>query len=100
MIESGEHIEKRMEEETRMQDRLAKAIQLREMGRAKQDQTLLEEARTLLLELVAAYPNEAEIPYQAAIVHDNLGLERAALPFYTRTLEQGLSGSDTTTKLM
>lgn len=89
-----------MEEETLMQDRLAKAIQLRETGRAKQDRTMLEEARTLLLELVAAYPNEAEITYQTAIVHDNLGLEREAIPFYIRVLEQGLSGSDMATKLM
>src|SRR5215469_10427994 len=89
-----------MEEKSLMRERLGKAIQLRETGRAKQDQTMLKEARTLLLELVAAYPNEAEITYQAAIVHDNLGLEREAIPFYTRTLEQGLSGSDTATKLM
>ena len=47
-----EHIEKRMEEETLMQDRLAGAIQLRETGRAKQDQAILEEARTLLLEQI------------------------------------------------
>lgn len=83
-----------------MQDRLAKAIQLREMGRAKQDQAMLEEARTLLLELVAVYPGEAEITYQAAIVHDNLGLERESIPFYIQTLAQGLSGLDTATKLM
>jgi tetratricopeptide (TPR) repeat protein len=89
-----------MEEETRMQDRLAEAIQLRETGRAKQDQAILEEARTLLLELVAAYPDEAEITYQTAIVHDNLGLERESIPFYVQTLTQGLSGPDTATKLM
>ena len=83
-----------------MQDRLAKAIQLRETGRAKQDQTMLEEARTILLELVAAYPDEAEITYQTAIVHDNLGLERESIPFYIQTLTQGLSGPDTATKLM
>jgi tetratricopeptide (TPR) repeat protein len=83
-----------------MRERLAEAIHLRETGRARQDQAMLEEARTLLLELVAAYPNEAEITYQAAIVHDNLGLERESIPFYTQTLEQGLSGSDTATKLM
>jgi tetratricopeptide (TPR) repeat protein len=95
-----EHIEKRIEEETLMRDRLAEAIQLRETGRAKQDQAMLEEARTLLLELVAVYPDEAEITYQTAIVHDNLGLGREAIPFYARALEQGLSGPDTATKLM
>jgi tetratricopeptide (TPR) repeat protein len=83
-----------------MRDRLAEAIQLRETGRARQDQAMLEEARTLLLELAAAYPDEAEITYQAAIVHDNLGLERESIPFYIQTLDQGLSGADTATKLM
>jgi predicted Zn-dependent protease len=82
-----------------MRDRLAEAIQLRETGRARQDQAILEEARTLLLELAAAYPDEAEITYQAAIVHDNLGLERESIPFYIKTLAQGLSGLDTATKL-
>jgi tetratricopeptide (TPR) repeat protein len=89
-----------MEEEIMMRERLAEAIQLRETGRAKQDQTMLEEARTILLELVAAYPDEAEITYQTAIVHDNLGLERESIPFYIQTLTQGLSGPDTATKLM
>lgn len=83
-----------------MQDRLARAIQLRETGRAKQDQAILEEARTLLLELVTAYPHEAEITYQTAIVHDNLGLERESIPFYIQTLAQGLAGPDTATGLM
>jgi len=49
-----------------MQDRLTEAIQLRETGRAKQDQAILEEARTRLSELVAAYPDDAEITYQTA----------------------------------
>jgi tetratricopeptide (TPR) repeat protein len=75
-----------------MRDRLAHAIQLREKGRAKQDQCILEEARTLLLELVVAYPDDAEINFQAAVVHDNLGLERESIPFYLRALGQGLSG--------
>src|SRR5258706_5562368 len=77
-----------------MRDRLAEAIQLRETGRAKQDQAMLEEARTLLLELAAAYPDDAEITFQTAVVHDNLGLERESIPFYLRALEQGLSGAD------
>ena len=81
-------------------ERLAQAIRLREAGRAEQDQAMLEEARALLLELLAANPEEAEITYQLAIVHDNLGLEREAIPFYRRTLQQGLSGHDTATSLM
>ena len=77
-----------------MRERLAEAIQLREMGRAKQDQAILEEARTLLLALGAAYPDDAEITFQIAVVHDNLGLEREAIPFYLKTLDQGLAGQD------
>ena len=77
-----------------MRERLAEAIQLRETGRAKQDQVILEQARTLLLELVAAYPDDAEITFQTAVVHDNLGRERESIPYYVRAIEQGLSGPD------
>lgn len=55
---------------------------------------MLEQARTLLLDLNAAYPDDPEITFQTAVVHDNLGLERAAIPFYVRALEQGLSQAD------
>jgi hypothetical protein len=66
-----------------IRDRLAEAIQLREMGRAKQDQAILKEARRLLLELAAAYPDDAEITFQTAVAHDNLGLsERPFLSTY------------------
>lgn len=75
-------------------DRLAAAIQLRETGRAKQDQAILEQARTLLLELHAAHPDDAETTYQTGVVHDNLGLGAEAIPFYTQALAQGLSGPD------
>jgi tetratricopeptide (TPR) repeat protein len=81
-------------------ERLAEAIRLRELGRANQDPAILEEARALLVTLLAAYPDEAEITYQLAIVHDNLGLEREAIPFYLQTLKQGLSGRDRATNLM
>lgn len=77
-----------------MRDRLAEAIQLRETGRAKQDQTILEEARKLLLELSATYPDDAEITFQTAVVHDNLGLEREAIPYYVKALDQGLARAD------
>lgn len=77
-----------------LRDRLAEAIQLREDGRARQDEETLQEARTLLLELGAAYPDDAEITFQTAVVHDNLGLERAAIDYYVRALGQGLSGPD------
>jgi tetratricopeptide (TPR) repeat protein len=77
-----------------MRDRLAEAIQLREEGRARQDQAILEEARRRLLDLSAAYPDEAEITFQTAVVHDNLGLERESIPFYLKAFDQGLSGPD------
>ncbi len=83
-----------------MRDRLAEAIQLRETGRAKQDQAILEEARALLLDLAAAYPEDAEITFQTAVVHDNLGLSREAIPFYVQALTQGLSGPDLERALM
>ncbi len=70
-----------------MQDRLQEAVKLRSAGRA-------EEARDMLLELVAADPDDAQINYQAAWVHDNLGREREAVPFYARAIELGLSGED------
>jgi tetratricopeptide (TPR) repeat protein len=81
-------------------ERLAEAIRLREVGRAQQDQAILEQARALLLDLLATDPDEADISYQLAIVHDNLGLEREAIPYYLQTLNQGLSGSDTAAHLM
>lgn len=75
-------------------ERLAEAIQLRETGRARQDQTILEQARTLLLELAAAHPDDAEIAFQTAVAHDNLGLERESIPYYTQALALGLAGPD------
>ncbi|GHO49328.1 tetratricopeptide repeat protein [Ktedonospora formicarum] len=77
-----------------LRDRLAEAIQLREEGRAKQDQAILGQARVLLLELNAAYPDDAEITYQNAVACDNLGLEHESIPYYLRALEQGLAGPD------
>lgn len=77
-----------------MRDRVTEAIQLRETGRARQDQAMLEEARTLLLDLAAAYPDDAEITFQTAVVHDNLGFEQEAISYYVLALAQGLSGPD------
>jgi tetratricopeptide (TPR) repeat protein len=83
-----------------IRDRLAEAIQLRETGRAKQDRAILEEARTLLLQLAAAFPDDAEITFQTAVAYDNLGFSREAIPFYLRALTQGLSGPDLERALM
>ena len=75
-------------------ERLAEAIQLREAGRASQDEATLEKARSLLLELAAAYPEDAEISFQTGVVHDNLGLEKEAVGYYVRAIAQGLAGKD------
>jgi tetratricopeptide (TPR) repeat protein len=75
-------------------DDLANLIERREEGRAKQDQAILSEVRGQLIELLAHYPNDAEINYQTGIAHDNSGLGREAIPYYERALELGLSGSD------
>ncbi|MEU0564061.1 tetratricopeptide repeat protein [Nonomuraea sp. NPDC005983] len=65
-------------------DELARAVRLREQGQR-------EEARTILLELAERHPDDAEVAYQTAWVHDALGLEAEAVPFYERALaDQGL----------
>ncbi|WHZ59103.1 tetratricopeptide repeat protein [Metabacillus hrfriensis] len=73
---------------------LNKAIALREDGRAKQDMTLLNEARTLLLKMSEDYPDNAEINYQIGIAYDNSGFGKDAIPYYVKAIEQGLSGPD------
>ena len=70
-----------------MNSRLEEAIQLREAGK-------LEQARALLLDLVAAHPDNPTINYQCAWSHDALGLEREAVPFYERAIALGLRGED------
>lgn len=60
--------------------KLARAVALREAG-------ALDEARELLLELSSVAPDNSQIAYQTAWVHDALGLEREAVPFYERALD-------------
>lgn len=81
-------------DKTNLQLLLDNAIELREEGRAKQDQDILKEARTLLLEMVAIYPDHAEVNYQTGIVHDNSGYSKEAIPYYVRALELGLTKQD------
>ncbi|MER5833916.1 tetratricopeptide repeat protein [Streptomyces sp. NPDC002130] len=67
---------------------LAEAIRLRRQGNP-------EEARRKLLDLAAEHPGDAEVAYQTAWVHDVLGLEAEAVPFYVGSLEgSGLSDED------
>ncbi|MCA2184020.1 tetratricopeptide repeat protein [Nonomuraea cavernae] len=58
---------------------LAQAVRLREEGDH-------EAARELLLELSRRRPDDPEVAYQTAWVHDALGLEAEAVPFYQRAL--------------
>ncbi|MFE9251583.1 tetratricopeptide repeat protein [Streptomyces sp. NPDC007088] len=60
---------------------LDRAVRLRDAGEAGQ-------ARTLLLGLGAAHPQDADIAYQTAWTHDVLGLEAEAVPFYERALAE------------
>ncbi|RII09395.1 bacteriophage N4 receptor, outer membrane subunit [Streptomyces sp. YIM 130001] len=59
---------------------LAEGVRLRESGRR-------EEARTLLVDLAARHPGDAEVAHQAAWVHDVLGLEAEAVPYYLAAVE-------------
>lgn len=59
---------------------LAEAVRLREQGHP-------EQAREHLLSLTATFPDAADIAYQTAWVHDVLGLEAEAVPYYERSLQ-------------
>ncbi|MFJ4963278.1 tetratricopeptide repeat protein [Streptomyces sp. NPDC088729] len=69
-------------------DRLAEAERLRTGGRP-------EEARERLLALTTRFPDDAEVAYRTACVHDVLGLETEAVPYYERSLAgAGLGAED------
>lgn len=58
---------------------LESARQLRALGQH-------EQARELLVQLAHAAPDDATLQYEAACVHDYLGLEAEAVPFYVTAL--------------
>src|SRR5262245_36850948 len=68
-------------------EKLASAIKLREANKH-------EEARELLLELHAEFPNDPQVNYQCAWIHDLLGLEREAIPFYKKAVQEGLTSDE------
>jgi tetratricopeptide (TPR) repeat protein len=74
-------------------EKLASAIKLRESEKH-------QEARRLLLELHAEFPNDPQVNYQCAWIHDLLGLEREAIPFYEKAIQTGLSGNDLKSALL
>lgn len=76
-----------------LQERLAAAIRLRESENN-------EEARQLLLALHAEFPEDPQVNYQCAWIHDLLGLERQAIPFYERAIQAGLGDDDLKSALL
>lgn len=50
-----------------------------------------EDARSLAVSLVAQSPNDAELQYQTACLHDFLGREAEAISFYVEALSGTLS---------
>ena len=56
---------------------LAHAVRLREQGQTT-------EAHEHLVALGEQYPNDVGISYQTAWVHDVMGLETEAIPYYQR----------------
>jgi tetratricopeptide (TPR) repeat protein len=75
------------------QEKLASAIKLRESEKH-------EEARQLLLELHSEFPEDPQVNYQCAWIHDLLGLEREAIPFYEKAIQTGLSDNDLKSSLL
>ena len=70
-----------------LQERLASAIKLRESQKH-------QEARQLLLELHSEFPEDPQVNYQCAWIHDLLGFEKEAIPFYEKAIQTGLSDED------
>jgi tetratricopeptide (TPR) repeat protein len=68
-------------------ERLARAVELREAGR-------LEEALPLLLALREEFPDDARIALQAAWTHDSLGLEEEAAEHYEAAIRGDLSDDE------
>ena len=77
----------------KLQEKLASAIKLRESEKH-------EEARQLLLNLHNEFPNDPQVNYQCAWIHDLLSLEREAIPFYEKAIQTGLSGNDLKSALL
>ena len=75
------------------QERLASAIKLRDSENHK-------EARQLLLELHAEFPEDPQVNYQCAWIHDLLGLEREVIPFYEKAIQIGLGDDDLKSALL
>jgi tetratricopeptide (TPR) repeat protein len=80
-----------------LREKLAYAIHLRESERHT-------EARQLLLELHAEFPEDPQVNYRSKLacawIHDLLSLEREAIPFYEKAIETGIGGDDLKSALL
>lgn len=76
-----------MTTEIPVEDRLGRAIALREEGQ-------VHAARALLLEVHSENPDDPRVNLHCAWIHDKLGLEAEAVPFYERAIAIGLRGDD------
>ncbi len=68
-------------------DKLTQAIEHRTAKR-------YDEARELLAELYAVHPDDPQVNYHYAWLHDAMGDERAAVPYYERAIQTGLPDDD------
>jgi len=53
-----------------------------------------EEARQLLVKLAVEFPTNPVVQYKTACIHDFLGLEQDAIPYYHAAIENDLPGDD------
>lgn len=67
-----------------MEKLLRQAVRLREEGK-------LAQSKEMLVGL-ARFTQHPEVYYQCAWVHDTMGLETEAVPYYERAIELGLEG--------
>lgn len=70
-----------------MNDKLAQAIEYRTAQR-------FDEAKTLFAELHAENPDDALVNYHTAWLHDSMGDESGAVPYYERAIALGLPDDD------
>lgn len=61
-----------------------------EQARALRAAGAHDEARAVLVELASRHPDHAIVQYESACVHDFLGFEAQAVPYYVRALALGL----------
>ncbi len=61
--------------------------QLRQAGKT-------EQARAEWISLAAQYPQQAQVQYETACIHDSMGLESQAVPYYLAAIDLGLAADD------